>query len=309
MPRPVVLRRGAKLRVVYAPTRGERRRLDRLVPVLADAERRAAAALGTSAVAHGFVAGRSPVTMAAWHVGLAVTVSADLAGWFDSVRPEQVRAGLLAAGVGPAEADRIVRQVCACGVEPSPRAEEPAPRQGLPTSPAAANLAAVAFDRLVLDRLAALPYRTVYTRYADDLAVSSDDDSPVAAAAIQAVLAAAAAAMGWAIAAHKTRVQRARAGRRVIVGVSVAGDVRPTRATRRRLRAACHQGVGRPQTRGLAEWAACRLPRACRPARQIMGVSAAGAATVAPLAAPTGPSVPAAVVAGTARRVILGGQP
>ena len=71
----------------------------------------------------------------------------------------------------------------------------------------------------------------------------------------------AAESMGWAINPHKTRVQYASAGRRIICGLSVGpDDVRPTRHTRRRLRAAAHSAPRSAEWRGLAEWAKCRLP-------------------------------------------------
>lgn len=263
-------------RVVYSPGRGERRRLDAILPVLMAAERKAAVTLDTEAVAHGFVAGRSPVTCALPHAGMAVSVCCDLAGWFDSVRPEQVRAGLALAGADAGLAEKV----CHLG----------APRQGLPTSPAACNLAAVTLDRWVLDDLRdTLPDRAkfVYTRYADDLTVSLSADEPALIAWAESVLGRSAALMGWSVAHRKTKVQHASAGRRVIVGVSVgdtAGQVQAPRWQRRRLRAARHLGATRPQALGLAEWCAMKLPRALRGVFWRIAVEAPADA-LAPLAA------------------------
>jgi hypothetical protein len=104
----------------------------------------------------------------------------------------------------------------------------------------------------------------VYTRYADDLIVSLDTDDPVATKHVVTILDITARGMGWSLAQHKTRIQRSRAGRRVIVGVSVDQDCRPTRKVRRKLRAAQHQNPESPSARGLGEWCLLRKPKATR---------------------------------------------
>lgn len=263
---------GGKVRVVYAPSPRAKSRLRARLPELMRAERRAAAALGVAEVAHGFIAGRSPVTCALAHVGFVLTVSCDLSGWFDSVTAAQVARGLVLGGYGEAAAAALAERLCHLG----------APRQGLPTSPAAANLAAVPMDRLILDALAEMGQAFAYTRYADDLTVSVGEDSPELAQRIVNILAGCASAMGWRVATHKTHIQRAAAGRRVIVGVSVENDLRAPRKVRRRLRAANHKartqegnaGTGaRNSAAGLAEWCSLKLPKEARPSRQLLGVS------------------------------------
>ena len=263
--RQIIIRKGAKVRAVYCPDLGERRGFVRLARRLAVLERRATRAAGVEAVAHGFVTGRSPVTMATAHIGAAVTVSVDLRGWYDSVRVGQVAEGLRLAGVSPDTADTMAGAACRTASAPSPNADSAAPRQGLPSSPAAANLAAVAMDAEVqrgLDALG-LPARAVYTRYADDMVVSVwGDDSRETVDAIIRVLTSAAEGMGWELSPTKTHIQRARAGRRVIVGVSVGDEgIAAPRATRRRLRAAVHSAPDAEQTRGLAEWCRLQAPR------------------------------------------------
>jgi hypothetical protein len=256
-------------RTVAVPeTRDEWRPYRAFLPVLHEAERQAARALGVAAVAHGFVPGRSPVTCAAAHVGpWAVTLSFDLADWFDRVSTAQVARGLVLAGWSDAAALALAQRVTPDGVA----------RQGLPTSPVAANLAAVPFDGRLSEALTRIG-RTfgaalVYTRYADDLTISAGTETEALVQSIVAAVHEAAAAMGWTIAPRKTRCYRAAAGRRIVVGVSVGlSDLRLPRATRRRLRAARHQdpAAQRPATRGLIEWSALRLPRALRPARRIV---------------------------------------
>ena len=137
-----------------------------------------------------------------------------------------------------------------------------APRQGLPTSPALANLAAAQLDRDVLEYLDGM---ATYTRYADDLTVSCDNAEllPELLRDIPRLVERA----GFVVHPGKTSVQHSAAGRRVICGVAVDADgsVHATRTLRRRARAAAHHvahGDVRcaDQARGLSEWCAQRLP-------------------------------------------------
>lgn len=271
----IIIRKGDKIRVVYSPGSRMRKRLSRMLTWLQDTERTAARAAGTEDVAHGFVRGRSPVSCADCHRGFAVTISCDLSSWFDSVRLDQIAEGLALAGYWLPEAMRLARPLCAYGSPLGPFPGELAPRQGLPTSPTAANLAAVPFDLLVLDMLSGSDLgEHVYTRYADDIMVSLNRDDQASIDRVKSVIEDAAGSMGWTIASHKTHVQYARAGRRVLVGIAVDDYLFPTRRTRRKLRAALHQSNDvseNPKSlhplsalnsaRGLSEWCLLRQPK------------------------------------------------
>jgi len=138
--------------------------------------------------------------------------------------------------------------------------------QGMPTSPLIANVSMRFFDVIMEDWFKA--YGGVYTRYADDLTISFQRlllrESPKDM-------------MGWAertvislletwapfieLNPKKTRVQCASNGRRIITGVSVGEtDVRASRRTRRKLRAAQHQG-NEDQAQGFSEWCAMKTPQ------------------------------------------------
>lgn len=285
---------GGRFRTIYVPNAKEKKRLQKLLPTLHELHQQAVTREGTFGVAHGFVPNRNAVTCALPHRGFQVTVSCDLENWFDTVREDQ----LVAAGV-PSD---IAQQITIDGVC----------RQGLPTSPVAANLAAVAMDQLILRELQRVKsewrrFSCAYTRYADDLTISfSLDDNEActsdrqqqtkeAVAVVLAIISQAARSMGWVIAERKTRIQHAKAGRRIVVGIAVDDRVQATRHTRRKLRASRYRASGRCPKKllyktsaasvigkashsaaGLAEWAACRLPRKCRPKRQIAGVLAGG---------------------------------
>lgn len=250
-------------RTVVVPTEEERARLRALLPTLESAERRLARLRGVEHVAHGFIHGRSPVTNAWAHVGpWRATITMDLASWFDSVTTEQVYRALRDVDIPDADARAIAATVTYGGRT----------AQGLPTSPAAANLVAVAFDRELVCTFEGTfgPDAYRYTRYADDITISlAVDDREAVDRAIAAVHAWA-AAFGWTVSARKTHAYLARAGRRIVTGVAVDDrGVYPTRDLRRRLRAAQHNAPHSPQTRGLAEWAVLRLPRAVRSPRVI----------------------------------------
>lgn len=247
-----------QFRVIYAPSYEEKVLYRRWLRYLMPFERAAAAVAGTSDVAHGFIQGRSVVTMAHYHKRGLVTISCDIRSWYDSVTPEQICSGLALTDMPEHQRAHYTQACCYMGDALSPRGGQLAPRQGLPTSPVAANLAAIFMDRWLLENL---PAGAIYTRYADDLTVSlSDTDARDAVDGVIDILTRGVAIMGWELAAEKTSIQRAKQGRRLICGLTVdAFGVYAPRRTRRRLRAAKHQR-NRNQVHGLAQWCACKLP-------------------------------------------------
>lgn len=291
---------GGRFRTIYVPNTKEKERLRKLLPLLHQIHAQAVDAAGTRGIAHAFVPNRNPVTCALPHRGFQVTVSCDLENWFDTVREEQ----LVAAGVPPDVAKAItIDGVC---------------RQGLPTSPVAANIAAVAFDARLLKSLKGFTemfgfLSFAYTRYADDLIISFSFTDGLQHPEVTysdilvRLISNRVAECGWKVAEHKTHIQHAKAGRRIIVGIAVDDRVQATRKTRRKLRAAKHHCTKPGQQlqavqshRGIAEWAACKLPRRVRSTRQMMGVLAGSG----PVAAVTNNAVTVAV-AGSGRRVLI----
>lgn len=223
-------------RLVVALPDSEQRKLKRCyLPTLV----RIALVLDVHGVAHGFMPGRSIVTNAQQHVGRAWTVCMDIADCFDSVSVFRLQAAGLDADLAYA--------VTYGGVA----------RQGLCTSPACANIALAPLDGAIMAWLAG---RGTYTRYADDLSVSGDDPA-LLKETLEALPGLALGHGGWIIARHKTRVQLASIGRRIICGVAVDDRVHPPRALRRRLRAAQHENARSRHARGLAEAALLRPPR------------------------------------------------
>ena len=140
--------------------------------------------------AHGFRSGRSAITHAAGYAGHAIVIHLDLEDFFATVTAGRVFAIFRRCGYPEPVAhlltalttNSIPRSVWAALPRPSPLLQDshfrlgqhlrhPHLPQGAPTSPALANLSAYRLDL----RLAGLAQTAgiVYSRYADDLALSS----------------------------------------------------------------------------------------------------------------------------------------
>ena len=131
--------------------------------------------------AHGFVRGRSALSHAALHTGRRVVVRLDLEDFFAGVTAARVFGIFRTAGY-PESVAHMLTGLCTNVV---PHAESvsghyrlarrlatPHLPQGAPTSPALANLAAFGLDRRLTGLARAVGAR--YSRYADDLVLSSD---------------------------------------------------------------------------------------------------------------------------------------
>lgn len=228
-------------RLIYVPSHKKKAKLRRIIEPIEQARRDS----GVAPAAHGFLPKRSIVTNAMAHRRYAWTLTFDLKDFFDTVTRERL------AGTLP---DQILDQILVDG----------AARQGLPTSPAAANLAAVPLDNALSALVANKPI--VYTRYADDLAFSFNDQKqwePMLRVRVPQIV----DKCGFVVHPGKTHLLCAKAGRRVICGVAVDETLHPTWRMKRRLRAAKHQN-NHSQAAGLAE--ACKLkpPRRGRKRRQ-----------------------------------------
>lgn len=239
-----VRKRSGGTRTVYAPSDRAKRRYRQIAGRILEVYQLA----GYGESAHGFLPGRSPITNAQKHVGYAFTLTIDLADCFDHVTEEYLT-------LGP-EHTPLIRSACVHG----------AARQGLPSSPIACNLALESMDLMIRGMIAP---STAYTRYADDLTFSSD--SLAALLDIRDRIPEIARLSGQYLNPKKTRIQYAGYGRRIVTGIAVDDDgIHPTRAAKRRLRAARHRARrtgtkrDRDRARGLAEWCKLRRPKAER---------------------------------------------
>ena len=172
---------------------------------------------------HGFLKGHSIKTFAAGHVGRRVVLRMDLKDFFPSLSGARVQAFFRTAGY-PESVSKFLGGICTNSVPRSlwsaVRSEIDSPTfadvralyfsphlpQGAPTSPALANLLSYRVDC----RLSGLAKSAgaVFTRYADDLALSGDDafERCVESFAIQA--AAILLEEGFTVQHRKTRIMR-----------------------------------------------------------------------------------------------------
>ena len=178
-------------------------------------------------IVHGFAELRSPVTNARKHVRFIYTLSMDLKDFFDSVNfVTHFKTGNV---IGPASKSLFYHGVA---------------KQGLPTSPILANIAAAPMDKeiLALDGghdagCADIDLHFTYSRYADDLTFSFNSLS--LAEVLTRRVTEIAAKYNFTVNPAKTTLQDATRGRRIITGVAVDDKgIYPTRATKRKLRAA-----------------------------------------------------------------------
>lgn len=190
----------------------------------------------------GFRNGRSPVTNATQHIGYKYTLCMDIADFFDSVTKEKVKA---VAGYGIAHLNVEMYH-------------EGVARQGFPTSPALANIAAVAFDIAICRFLKKKNLEVKYTRYADDLSFSFNDKAiyEILINKIPNII----SKTGFKINPKKTRLQSSAYGKRNITGVMVDDNgISVSRKFKRKLRAAAHQGND-TSLQGMKEWSQLKTP-------------------------------------------------
>ncbi len=195
--------------------------------------------------AHGFVAARSILTNALPHVNKAVVLNMDLENFFPTIGFARVRQVFKGFGYSPA-----VATVLALLCTESPRravtyAGQPylvatGPRglpQGACTSPALSNQVAKRLDRRIQGLSTKL--NLTYTRYADDLTLSSER-SDLSVGYLMARVRHIAEDEGFVVNHAKTRVLR-RSAAQTVTGLVVNDKPSVSRTQLRQIRAILHQ--------------------------------------------------------------------
>ena len=203
--------------------------------------------LDRSKVSFAFLKDKNCALLASKHIGYKYTLSLDLEDFFDSCTENHLK-------------DRVPSFILKkCLING-------APRQGLPTSPLLSSIAFLETDQKIVDLIKWWKDEIVYSRYADDLIFSFNNK--MAADFIFGMVVNVITSAGFRINERKIKLQPAENGRRKIVGISVGGsDIRPTRKTKKKIRAALHQ-KNMMSYLGLCEWAKCSLPSSDRVVRE-----------------------------------------
>jgi RNA-directed DNA polymerase len=255
----------------WVPTRGGGSRLlEAPRPRLRALQRRVLEAtlapIPVHTAAYGFVAGRSAVDGAAWHVGASVVLTLDLRSFFASITAPRVAGVFRAAGYPEPVAD-LLAGLCTHatpamaltampgdGVAAAQQQRFQLQRflsrrhlpQGAPTSPQIANLCAFVLDRRLQAYADALG--ATYTRYADDLTFSGDHELRHRASALIKAVAGIVREEGFTLNPSKTRVQ-GRGRRQSVTGIVVNDRTNMARPDYDMLKAILHNCAERgPET-------------------------------------------------------------
>ncbi|MEP1425869.1 MAG: reverse transcriptase family protein [Tateyamaria sp.] len=203
--------------------------------------------LTPSPSATAFRLGSSIVKNATPHLHASVVVRMDVKDFFPSISFARVRGFFEHCGYNPGVAT-ILALVCTDASRVKVTLDgktqwvavgERSLPQGACTSPALANLIASPMDRRIAGLIAKLDYQWRYTRYADDMTLSSADSSPNVGRLLHAIETIA-KDEGFTLNAKKTAVMRA-PNRQVVTGLVVGDRIRLSRKDLRRLRAFFHQ--------------------------------------------------------------------
>lgn len=195
-----------------------------------------------SPACHGFTRGRSIVSNASPHVGKTVVIRIDIAGFFHSIGSRRVEGIIAALGIKRSKA-KSWSVICTQSIEGKGRVLP----QGAPTSPLLSNLACAALDSAISRMANGFGFH--YTRYADDITISGSD--LVSWKTLLGLTVSAVESNGFSVKTEKTMVMLAHC-KQTIAGVVVNRRTNVSRDTRKRIRAALHQGNDTPENLGMA---------------------------------------------------------
>ena len=172
---------------------------------------------------HGFVPERSIVTNAILHIGYAYTYCVDITDFFPSITKKQVLPIFRNMGYSGSAANTLCDLCCCDGVLP----------QGAPTSPYLSNMICRDLD----DELGAMArrFRGIFTRYADDIAISTNQQQPQLLDALGLIL----GKHGFLMNLDKCRVYNPGQPKR-ITGLTVHNRVSVPKTFKRKLRQEIH---------------------------------------------------------------------
>ena len=235
----LIPKKGGKFRKIVAPSSELLSYQRRILQTLNRDYIRLTTNTAIANTAHGFVKGRNCVTAAEQHVGFQSTIMMDISTFFDDVKLTHV----------PDYPDTNLWH------------KDGYAAQGFATSPMLANLAFIPVLRSIHEFLDDYYGDFAFTIYADDIQISVNTEDLDELQNIIDAVTNNVEVRGFTINNKKTRIKYAKYGYRRILGVNVGDkEVRATRRTMRKLRAAIHQRNG-PSTGGLTTWSKCYRPK------------------------------------------------
>lgn len=173
----------------------------------------------------GFVAGRSAVQNAKYHLGAKHVLNIDIRQFFPSITIDQVREIFVSLGYTEDVAIMLAQLCCLDDRVP----------QGAPTSPAIANLVLRGLDERLSSLAEEAGHR--YSRYADDLTFSSQQRiEPAFLDSVQKAV----ESTGFDLKPEKTRFSGSE-GRMEVTGIVINEKMQPSRVWRKRTRATLHR--------------------------------------------------------------------
>lgn len=174
--------------------------------------------------AHGFVKGRSIVTNAREHLGCKELLKIDIKDFFPSIKQDRIRKLFQNIGYAP-NVSKYLSSFCTLnGVLP----------QGAATSPTLSNIIFCVVDEELREITAARGL--VYTRYADDIAISGDIVPPDLISQIRLILESHSFMLN-----DKKTIHIKGKGRKIITGLSVGGEeLKIPKEAKRELRKEAH---------------------------------------------------------------------
>lgn len=200
-------------------------------------------------IINGFVPGKNCVTAAEQHIGFKSTVVMDLSNFFDTVKKDMFNDPHSARHYPEITLkDKLFHREGYCA-------------QGFATSPLLANIAFIPAILEIDDYLSCIGAGYAFTIYADDIQISTHlDDSKFIKEYIIDEITEIIEAHKFEINSNKTRIRYAKYGYRKILGINVGDtEIRGTRKTMKKIRAALHQQNG-PSLGGLRTWSLCYPP-------------------------------------------------
>ena len=247
-------KKNGKPRLISAPDRDLKKKQRMLLPMLYRIHRKLVMDMNLQDIQHGFIPGKNCVTAAQKHIGFIYTTQLDISDFFNSCRKDIHFRGM----------HQILRYKNTLFHDNGYCA------QGFVTSPILANIASLDAILLVKNRLELLfennktelnsnSKKFAFTIYADDIQISYNQK--YLKKDIINIVESSFLEYKFEINKRKTRTRVSDCGFRKILGINVGEtEIRGTRRTMRKIRAANHQGNFHSKG-GLIAWSNCNKPK------------------------------------------------